>query len=70
MTKEQYELEQSVVREVFDSQSNRMRLVKGSGEIIERIVSRSEHKAINARATLGDGASFMASSLLKAGSKF
>lgn len=66
MTKAQYELEQSVVREVYDSQTNRVRLIKGSGEVIERIVSRSEHQAINACATLGDGASFLASSLLKA----
>lgn len=67
MTKEQYEREQSVVREAYDSQTGRMRLIKGSGEVIERIVSRSEHLAINANATRTDGASFLASALLKAG---
>lgn len=65
MSKEQYDLEQSVVREVYDSQTNRMRLVKGSGEIIERIVTKDQHQAINRNATRGDGASFLASSLLK-----
>ncbi|KAJ3088724.1 hypothetical protein HK102_008088 [Quaeritorhiza haematococci] len=55
MTREQYEAEQSVVREVFDPMTGRMRLVKGSGEIIERIVSKDEHKRINRLATRGDG---------------
>jgi hypothetical protein len=58
MTREQYEAEQSKVREVYDPESGRMRLVRGSGEIIERIVSRQAHQQINQQATRGDGASF------------
>jgi hypothetical protein len=58
MTREQYEKQQSQVREVFDEESGRYRLVRGSGEIIERIVSRSDHHAINSQATRGDGSSF------------
>jgi hypothetical protein len=58
MTREQYEAEQSKVREVYDPDSGRMRLVRGSGEIIERIVSREAHQQINRQATRGDGESF------------
>ena len=59
MSKEQYDAQQSVVREVFDEETGRCRLVRGSGEIIERIVmNRTEHRQINRMATLGDGQSF------------
>lgn len=58
MTREQYEAEQSKVREVFDPETGRLRLVRGSGEIIERIVTREAHQQINQQATRGDGASF------------
>eukprot|EP00979_Chaetoceros_neogracilis_P002324 scaffold405_cov241-Chaetoceros_neogracile.AAC.3 len=58
MTKEEYEMQQSTVREVYDPESGRYRLVKGTGEIIERIVSRSDHERINKIATKGDGMSF------------
>jgi len=58
MTKEQYEKEQSVVRRVFDEESGRYRLIRGSGEVIEEIVSKRAHEQINKAATLGDGASF------------
>lgn len=58
MSKEQYEKQQSTVREVYDEESGRRRLVRGSGEIIERIVSRDDHQRINQRATQGDGSSF------------
>lgn len=61
MTREQHEAQQSQIREVYDEESGRYRLVRGTGEIIERIVSRSEHSAINQRATRGDGSSFMRS---------
>ena len=66
MTREQYEAEQSVVREVLDPTTNRIRLIKGTGEVIERIVSRSEHAAINALATRGDGCRFFAETLAAA----
>lgn len=58
MSKEQYDKEQSKIREVFDEESGRYRLVRGSGEIIERIVSRDDHQRINQTATRGDGLSF------------
>lgn len=41
-----------------DEVSGRYRLVRGSGEIIERIVSRNDHQRINQTATQGDGSSF------------
>lgn len=58
MSREQYEKEQSIIREVYDEESGRWRLVRGSGEIIERIVSREDHQRINQRATNSDGSSF------------
>ena len=58
MTKEEYDREQSKVREVYDPLSGRVQLVRGSGEIIERIVSSEAHRRINALATQGDGQSF------------
>jgi len=53
-----YRAQQAVVREVFDEETGRMRLVRGTGEIIERIVSKEQQRAINKRATEGDGLSF------------
>jgi hypothetical protein len=58
MSREQYEAQQSQIREVYDPESGRHRLVRGAGEIIERIVSRADHAAINKQATQGDGSSF------------
>ena len=47
MTRDEYEKQQNTVRKVYDAESGRYRLVRGTGEIIERIVSRSEHERIN-----------------------
>lgn len=58
MTKEEWEKRQSVVRRVYDEESGRHRLIKGDGEVIEEIVSRDRHKAINKQATQGDGSFF------------
>ena len=58
MTKEEYEKQQNIVREVYDPQSGRYRLVRGTGEIIERIVSRNDHQRINQIARRNDGLSF------------
>lgn len=60
MTKEQFEKEQSVVKRVYDPDTGRHRLVKGSGEIIEEIVSRERQKQINKHATRNEGVSFQA----------
>ena len=61
MTKEEWEKKQSQVTEVYDPQSGRYRLVRGNGEIVERIVSREMHQSINQQATRGDGVSFSSS---------
>lgn len=58
MTREDYEKLRQTVREVYDEESGRYRLVRGNGEIIERIVSRQDHQSINRQATKGDGQSF------------
>ncbi len=58
MTREEYEKQRNTIKEVFDPVSKRHRLVRGTGEIIERIVSKSEHEKINKIATRGDGMSF------------
>jgi len=55
MSREQYEAQQAVIREVYDEETGRTRLVRGTGEIIERIVSRSDHERLNQQATRGDG---------------
>ena len=58
MTQQQYLELQSQIREVFDPQTGRTRLVRGTGEIIERIVTKKEHSMINQSATFGDGWGF------------
>merc|ERR1712058_219396 len=57
MTKE-WDKQQSVIRREYDEDTGRVRLVKGSGEILEEIVSRDRQKEINRQATLADGNSF------------
>ncbi len=61
MTKEEWEKQQNVIRKVYDPDTGRHRLVKGTGEILEEIVSYSRHRDINRQATMGDGTSFQAS---------
>ncbi|CAJ1959149.1 unnamed protein product [Cylindrotheca closterium] len=63
MSKAEYDKQQSQVRQVYDPETGRVRLVKGTGEIIESIVSRADHQRINQQATRGDGASFARSTL-------
>ncbi|KAJ1930625.1 ADP-ribosylation factor-like protein 6-interacting protein 4 [Tieghemiomyces parasiticus] len=58
MTKEEYDRRQSVIRQVFDPLSGRTRLIKGDGEVIERIVSKEEQRHINRMATEGDALSY------------
>jgi len=55
MTQAQYLQLQSQIREVVDPATGRVRLVRGNGEIIERIVTKNEHQRLNALATMGDG---------------
>ena len=58
MTQAQYLQLQSQIREEIDPVTGRIRLVRGTGEIIERIVTKQEHQLINNNATRGDGDSF------------
>lgn len=58
MTKEMWEKQQTVVRREFDSDTGRVRLVKGGGEILEECVSKERQREINRQATVGDGAAF------------
>jgi len=46
LTPEEHAQRQSVIREVYDPVSGRVRLVKGDGEIIERIVTKEQQKDI------------------------
>eukprot|EP00980_Cylindrotheca_fusiformis_P024858 scaffold12617_cov91-Cylindrotheca_fusiformis.AAC.2 len=66
MSKEEYEKEQSRIRQVYDPESGRYRMVRGTGEIIESIVSRADHLRINQQATRGDGASFSRNTMFAA----
>ncbi|EDV22645.1 uncharacterized protein TRIADDRAFT_59110 [Trichoplax adhaerens] len=47
MTKEEWDKQQSVIRRVYDPETGRNRLIKGSGEILEEIVSKEQHQRIN-----------------------
>ncbi|KAG2175766.1 hypothetical protein INT44_000244 [Umbelopsis vinacea] len=62
-TKAEHEKEQNVVRKVVDPLTGRTRLIKGSGEIIEEVVSKDKQKEINRMATLNDGLSYEAAQL-------
>jgi len=58
MTPAEWEERQSRIRRVRDEETGRIRLIKGDGEVLEEIVSRSRHHDINRRATQQDGLSF------------
>ncbi|OWA53430.1 putative ADP-ribosylation factor-like protein 6-interacting protein 4 [Hypsibius exemplaris] len=58
MTKEQWEKHQTTLRKVHDPETGRTRLIRGDGEIMEEIVTRDMHIAINKSATKADGAFF------------
>lgn len=51
MTQAEYQELQSQLREVYDPQSGRTRLVRGTGEIVERIVGSSQHANLNRTGT-------------------
>ena len=58
MTRHEYEEQQAQIRSVYDPESGRVRWVRGSGEIVEAIVSRSQHLATNQMATRTDGRAY------------
>ncbi|XP_057381470.1 ADP-ribosylation factor-like protein 6-interacting protein 4 [Daphnia carinata] len=70
MTKEEYEKQQNTLRRIVDPETGRKRLIRGSGEIVEEIVSRERHQAINRKATIADGNFFQAQANLKARSSY
>jgi hypothetical protein len=53
-----YQASQDVIRRVYDPLSGRTRLVKGTGEILEEMVTRDRHMEINKLSTKGDGTSY------------
>lgn len=69
MTKELWDARQKQVHEEVDPHTGRVRLVNGNGGIVERIVSRQQQAAINAQATRGDGATYLATVMRKAAGK-
>lgn len=64
-TPEEYRQRQNRMRREIDPVTGRSRLIKGDGEVIEEIVSKERHKAINKEATQGDGAFFQENLLSK-----
>ncbi|KAK8805821.1 hypothetical protein WA158_002477 [Blastocystis sp. Blastoise] len=57
MTKEQYDKKKNTLREVYDEETGRWRLIRGDGEIVERIVTKEKQSEINKTATFYDGLS-------------
>ncbi|XP_046656914.1 ADP-ribosylation factor-like protein 6-interacting protein 4 [Daphnia pulicaria] len=70
MTKEEYEKQQNTLKWIVDPETGRRRLIRGSGEIMEEIVSRERHQAINKQATIADGNFFQAQANLQARSSY
>ena len=66
MTQQEYEKQKSIIRQVYDVESGCYRSVRGTGEIIESIVTKEQHERINRIATAGDGSSFVRQILKKA----
>ncbi|KAH6582343.1 hypothetical protein BASA60_001983 [Batrachochytrium salamandrivorans] len=58
-SQKEYLAEQSVLRKVYDADSGRTRLIRGSGEVVEEIVTRDQQRFINATSTASDGAMFI-----------
>jgi len=63
MTKAEWEKQQSELRWVIDPETGRKRLIRGSGEVMEEIVSKERHRAINKEATAADGHYYQTQSL-------
>lgn len=47
MTKEEWDKQQGELRHVYDAESGRTRLIRGSGEVMEEIVSKDRQREIN-----------------------
>ena len=58
MTYAEHQKKANEIRQVFDEDTGRIRLIRGKGEILESIVSYKQQKRINKNATYADGLSF------------
>jgi Nuclear RNA-splicing-associated protein len=63
MTREQYERQQQTLHDTIERvvvcpDGRVLRLVRGTGEVVETLVTKSQQAAINRQATRGDAADF------------
>jgi Nuclear RNA-splicing-associated protein len=66
LTREQYEREQRQLHDTIERivlPDGRVRMVRGTGEVVETLVTKSQHAALNQQATRGDAADFFAQSI-------
>ncbi|ESO01246.1 hypothetical protein HELRODRAFT_192268 [Helobdella robusta] len=61
MTKEEWDKEQKKLKRIYDPETGRNRLIRGSGEVMEEIVSKKRQKEINKNATTNDGQFYLKS---------
>lgn len=57
-TPNEYEKRQKMLRREIDPVTGRTRLIRGTGEILEELVSKKRHLAINKESTIADGKYF------------
>ncbi|KAI8835419.1 nuclear RNA-splicing-associated protein-domain-containing protein [Chytriomyces cf. hyalinus JEL632] len=55
---EEHVAEMNKLRRELDPMTGRIRLIKGTGEVVEEIVTKKQHVEINQQATRGDGAAY------------
>ncbi|KAJ3252972.1 hypothetical protein HDU77_004834 [Chytriomyces hyalinus] len=55
---EEHVAEMNKLRRELDPMTGRIRLIKGTGEVVEEIVTKKQHLEINQQATRGDGAAY------------
>lgn len=65
-TPSEYEKRQKQLRREVDPVTGRTRLIRGTGEVLEEIVSKKRHNTINKEATYNDGQYFEENTLRKA----
>lgn len=65
-TPSEYEKRQNLLRREVDPVTGRTRLIRGTGEILEELVSKKRHTAINKEATRSDGQYFEENTIGKA----
>lgn len=65
-TPSEYEKRQNLLKREVDPVTGRTRLIRGSGEILEELVSKKRHTVINKEATRSDGQYFEENTIGKA----